>query len=405
MDVSYPPEAVELGRQARAWLEANLPEGWFEPGFELPAEDRKAFLAQWTERLYEGGWICASWPKEYGGRGLSILESVVLSEEFARAGVPMRVSSLGEMLVGPTILQWGTDEQKREFLPRILRGELVWCQGFSEPGAGSDLAALETTAELDGDAWVVTGEKIWTSEAEDADYMFVLARTSADKPRHAGISYLLLPMRQPGVTVHPIAQIDGTAGFNRVVLEGARCPAENVVGGVDNGWKVAMTTLGFERGTSATTGYHRFRRELDEMIDTARRTGRSGDRVVRQRLASAWCTVEIMRMTGLRTLTAAVAGRGEPALEAINKVSWSEYSQRATELALELLGPAGQILTGTEHDVRPATVGLGRRAPVHPYPASPLQLSFYFARGETIYGGTSEVQRNVIAERVLGLPR
>ncbi|HEV8299148.1 MAG TPA: acyl-CoA dehydrogenase family protein [Acidimicrobiales bacterium] len=405
MDVAYPPEAVAFGAEVRAWLAENLPAGWSEPGFTMTGAARRAFLEEWTRRLYDGGWVCASWPKEYGGRGLSLMESVVLAEEFARADVPMRVSSLGEILIGPTILQWGTEEQKQAFLPRILRGEIVWCQGFSEPASGSDLASLATSAELDGDEWVIDGEKIWTSEAEDADYIFMLVRTSPDKPRHAGISFLLVPMRQPGITVHAIAQPDGTHGFNRVTFEGARCPAANVVGGVDNGWKVAMTTLGFERGLSATTGYHRFRRELDDIIASARANGVNRDPVMRQRLAAAWTTVEIMRMTGYRTLTAELQGRAEGALDAIHKVFWSDYSQRASTLGLDVLGPIGQILTGTEYDVRPAAVGLGRREPMHEYPASPLQRLFFFACGEKIYGGTSEIQRNIIAERALGLPR
>src|SRR4051794_18364613 len=243
------------------------------------------FMESWNRAMYEDGWICAQWPREYGGRGLSAMESVVLAEEFARADAPMRVSSLGEILVGPTLLRWGTEEQKQEFLPRILRGEIIWCQGFSEPAAGSDLASLTTTAALEGDEYVVDGVKIWTSEAESADYMILLARTNPEAPRHRGISFLLLPMHQPGVVVEPIAQPDGTAGFNRVILTGARCPAANVVGAVDNGWKVAMTTLGFERGTSAVTSYHRFRRDVDDIITSVRARGIADDPVVRQRIA------------------------------------------------------------------------------------------------------------------------
>jgi alkylation response protein AidB-like acyl-CoA dehydrogenase len=369
-----------------------------------PAE-HKAFADTWPQKLHEGGWVCAAWPKEYGGRGLSVMESAMLAEQFAAAGVPPRLPTLGEILVGPTIIHWGSDEQKREFLPRIVNGDIVWCQGFSEPGSGSDLGSLTTRAERDGDEFVITGDKIWTSEAEDADYIFLLARTSPDKPKHRGISYLLVPMRQPGIVVHPKPQPDGTRGYNRVEFKGARCSVDAVVGGVDNGWKVAMTTLGFERGLSGTTGYHRFRRELDEMIDTARRTGRAGDPLVRQDLARAWCTVEIMRMTGYRTLTAAVQDRSEPALDAMHKAFWTAHSQWSTELAVDLLGADGQILTGTAHDVRPAPVGLGRRERMFHYPASPLQQLFLFTRGETIYGGTTEIQKNIIAERVLGLPR
>jgi alkylation response protein AidB-like acyl-CoA dehydrogenase len=406
MDVSYPEHALAFGREVRAWLEANLPAGWFEPGFTMPAAERKRFFEEeWPRRMYAGGWICAAWPKEYGGRGLDLMENVVLAEEFARAAAPMRVSSLGEMLVGPTILRWGTEDQKHEFLPKILRGEIIWCQGFSEPASGSDLASLACEGVIEGDDIVVTGEKIWTSEAEDADYIFILVRTSPDKQRHAGISFLLMPMRQPGVEVIAKPQPDGSRGFNKVVFTGARCPIVNVVGGIDNGWKVAMTTLGFERGTSATTGYHRFRAEREELFASARRTGRAADPVVRQQLAQAWIVTEIMRVNGYRSLTNVLLDRNEPALDMTHKVFWSDYSQWSTKLAIDVLGMDGQLLTGSPTDVRPASVGLGKRPQVYEYPASPLQQSFFFARGESIYGGTSEIQRNLVAERVLGLPK
>ncbi|OWY60109.1 acyl-CoA dehydrogenase, partial [cyanobacterium TDX16] len=219
---------------------------------------RAQFNDEWTAKLYEGGWICASWPKEYGGKGLDTMQAVVLNEEFAKAGAPMRADFFGDTLVGPTILQWGTEEQKQEFLPKILQGKIAWCQGFSEPDAGSDLAGLKTKAELDGDEWVINGQKIWTTQAGFADYIFVLARTDPEASKHAGISYLLCPMKQEGIEVRPIKQIDASAEFYEVFFTNARCPKDNVVGGLNNGWKVAMTTLGFERGTSATTGYRRF---------------------------------------------------------------------------------------------------------------------------------------------------
>ena len=406
MDVAYPEHALRFGEQVRAWLVDNLPAGWFEPGFTMPAAERKQFFTEeWPRRMYAGGWICASWLREYGGRGLDLMENVVLAEEFARAGAPLRVSSLGEMLVGPTILRWGTEAQKQEFLPQILRGEIIWCQGFSEPESGSDLASLACAGELDGDEIVVHGEKIWTSEAEDSDYIFVLVRTSPDKPRHKGISFLLMPMRQPGVEIIAKPQPDGSRGFNKVVFTGARCPIANVVGAIDEGWAVAMTTLGFERGTSATTGYHRFRAEREELFAAARRTGAAADPRVRQRLAQSWIITEIMRVNGYRSLTNVLLDRSEPALEMTHKVFWSDYSQWSTKLAIDVLGMEGQLLTGTDTDVRPGSVGLGRRPQVHHYPASPLQQSFFFARGESIYGGTSEIQRNLVAERVLGLPK
>jgi alkylation response protein AidB-like acyl-CoA dehydrogenase len=285
----------------------------------------------------------------------------------------------------------------------------VWCQGFSEPDAGSDLASLQTSADRQGDEWVINGEKIWTSEAEDSDYMILLARTDPDAvPRHAGISFLLLPMHQPGVEVIAVPQPDGTRGFNRVKLKNARCPHLNVVGGVNNGWKVAMTTLGFERGTSAASSYERLKGELLEMIASAKSQGRHEDPIVRQKLAWAWSKVEILRMSSLRILTAVVNDRhtrDTAALEAMNKLYWTDYDKAAQNFAIDLLGANGQLLTGSPTDERRAAVGLGRREVVHHYPVSPMQGSFFFSLSESIYGGTSEIQRNIIAERVLGLPR
>ena len=399
MDARYPPEAIAFGTEVRTWIRDNLPQ----------TSDRDAFMAEWTGKLFDGGFVCASWPKEYGGRGLSAVEQVVLNEEFARAKAPMRVSSLGEILVGPTLLQWGTEEQKHEFLPRILRGEIVWCQGFSEPEAGSDLASLQTSAVHVGDDWIIDGTKIWTSEAEDSDYMILLARTDAEiVPRHAGITFFLLPMHQAGVEVIAMPQPDGTRGFNRVEIKGARCPDTNVVGGVGNGWKVAMTTLGFERGTSAASSYERLKGELDDMISVAKQRGRNMDPLVRQRLAWAWSKVEILRMSSLRILTAVAHDRHTSetaALEAMNKLYWTDYDKSAQNIAIDLLGPDGQILTGRPGDERRAAVGLGRREPIYPYPVSPLQSSYFFSLSQSIYGGTSEIQRNIVAERVLGLPR
>ncbi len=404
MDLRYPPEAEEFRAEIRAWLEENLPEGWGEPGFQMSADERAAFSAEWTKRLHEGGWICASWPREYGGKGLTTMQQVVLNEEFARAGAPMRADFFGDTLVGPTILRWGTEEQKKAFLPKILSGQISWCQGFSEPDAGSDLASLKTRAELDGDEWVINGQKVWTTQAQYADYIFLLARTDPDAPKHAGISYLLVPMRQPGVEVRPIEQIDGSSEFNEVFFEDARCPADNVVGGVNNGWKVAMTTLGFERGTSSTTGHRRFERELEAVISAARAGGRSKDPVVRQGLARAWSKVKIMQINGYRTLTSTLKGDDSAAaLGATNKMFWSEYHQEVMELAMSILGMGGQVLTGTgDEEFIP---GLGRRRGRRGYPVSPMQASFFFSRSETIWGGSAEIQRNIVGERVLGLPK
>ena len=407
MDLTYPPEAEAFRVEIRAWLEEHLPEGWFEPGFALEGEAKIQFQKEWTQTLFEGGWICATWPKEYGGKGLSTMEAVVLNEEFAKAGAPLRADFFGDTLVGPTIRQWGTEEQKRFFLPKILSGEIAWCQGFSEPDAGSDLAGLKTKATLDGDEWVINGQKIWTTQGFVADYIFVLCRTDPDAPKHAGISYLLCPMKQPGVEVRPIQQIDGAAEFAEVFFTNARCPKDNVVGGVNNGWKVAMTTLGFERGTSATTGHRRFEKELEVIIDKAREKGRTDDPLVRQELAKAWSKVQIMRINGLRTLTSVVQDRkdlGVATLGATNKMFWSEYHQHVMNLAIDVLGPEGQLLTG-DPEVEEAVPGYGARRTNPKYPATVLQSSFFFSRSETIWGGTSQIQRNIVGERVLGLPK
>jgi alkylation response protein AidB-like acyl-CoA dehydrogenase len=400
MDLTYPPEAESFRTEIRAWLEEHFPADYEQ----MRGGERQAFLKQWVRTLYEGGWICASWPEEYGGKGLTTMQQVVLNEEFARAGAPMRADFFGDTLVGPTILQWGTEAQKKEFLPKILRGEVSWCQGFSEPDAGSDLAGLKTTAVLDGDEWVINGQKVWTTQAQHADYVFLLARTDPAAPKHAGISYLLVPMKQPGVEVRSIEQVDGSAEFNEVFFTDARCPKDNVVGGVNNGWKVAMTTLGFERGTSATTGHRRFQKELDEIVRVARENGRIDDPLVRQRLAAAWSKVKIMEVNGLRSLSDVLHGTSQAAaLGPLNKMFWSEYHQDVMELAMDILGMDGQVLVGTsEEEFVP---GIGRRRGRKGYPVSPLQASFFFSRSETIWGGTAEIQRNIVGERVLGLPK
>jgi len=407
MDLTYPADAEAFRGEVRAWLTENLPDGWFDEGFSMDNDAKLEFQKNWTRTLFEGGWICATWPTEYGGRGLTTMQGVVLSEEFHNAGAPLRADFFGDTLVGPTILQWGTEEQKKFFLPKILSGEIAWCQGFSEPDAGSDLAALATRAERDGDEWVINGQKIWTTQGFVANYMFILCRTDPDSPKHKGISYLLVPMDQPGVEVRPIEQVDASAEFCEVFLTDARCPVENVVGGVNNGWKVAMTTLGFERGTSATTGYRRFEKELDVIIGIARRNGAINDPLIRQRLAAAWSKIQIMRVAGLRTLSAVVQDRKDMAVAALgatNKMFWSEYHQQVMELAMDIMGMEGQILTG-DPSVEEAVPGYGARRTPAKYPASALQSSFFFSRSETIWGGTSQIQRNIVGERVLGLPK
>jgi alkylation response protein AidB-like acyl-CoA dehydrogenase len=372
----------------------------------MSPEARAAFNAGWTATLFEGGWICATWPKEYGGKGLTVLEGVVLAEEFARARAPMRADFFGDTLVGPTLLQWGTEEQKREFLPKILSGGMSWCQGFSEPNSGSDLASLKTSAVLDGDEWVINGQKVWTTQGHHADYCFLLTRTDPGAPKHKGISYLLVPMRQPGVEVRGITQPDGTAEFCEVFFTDARCPKEHVVGGVNNGWQVANSTLAFERGMSATTGYRRFAEEYDLMVGEARRNGAIDDPLIRQRLMTYWTRIQILRFNGLRSLGATLADKkdlGVVALGVTNKMFWSEMHQRAMELALDIWGPASMLIdTGPESRSWPGAQRDRRRAG---YPTSPMMSAFFFSRSETIWGGTSQIQRNIVGERMLGLPK
>ena len=405
MDLNYPTEAEAFRPVIRGWLEQNLPQGWFDDNFSMTEDERKAFNATWTSKLFEGGWICAGWPKEYGGKGLSLIEQVVLNEEFAKAGAPMRADFFGDTLVGPTILQWGTEEQKQEFIPGILKGEIAWCQGFSEPNSGSDLASLKTSAVLDGDEWVINGQKVWTTQAQHADYVFLLVRTDPDAPQHAGISYLLVPMHQPGIEVRPIVQVDGSAEFNEVFFDNARCPKGNVVGGLNNGWKVAMTTLGFERGSSSTTGYRRFLKEWEHIVSVAQKKGANHDRITRDALVRAWEKIKIIEINGYRSLTDSLNDTHHTAmLGACNKMFWSEMHRDTMNLAIDIMGLDGQILSGTgdnEGSVPGVQASRGRSD----YPVSDLQAGFFFSRSETIWGGAAEIQRNIVSERALGLPK
>ena len=406
MDLAYSTEAEAFRAEIRAWLHDNLPDGWFEPGFEMNPEQRRAFNEDWPKRLLDGGWICATWPTEYGGKGLSTIQGVVLAEEFAVAKAPMRADFFGDTLVGPTILQWGTEEQKKEFLPKILKGQMRWCQGFSEPNSGSDLASLKTSAVLDGEEWIINGQKVWTTGGHYADYCFLLTRTDPDAPKHKGISYLLVPMRQSGVEVRGITQPDGTAEFCEVFFDNARCPKDNVVGGLNNGWIVANTTLGFERGQSATTGYRRFQEEFNILKRQATDNGSIDDPMIRQRLMEYYSKILILRVHGLRSLSATLSGKKDPsvaALGAMNKMYWSEMHQQAMKLALDIFGADSMLI-----DSGPSTgawPGALRDKHRQGYPVSPMMSQFFFSRSETIWGGTSQIQRNIVGERILGLPK
>jgi alkylation response protein AidB-like acyl-CoA dehydrogenase len=340
---------------------------------------------KWERVLADAGWTCLGWPAEYGGRGASMTEQVIFNEEYSRSLAPGRVSILGEGLLGPTLIHFGTEAQKERFLPPIREGTELWCQGYSEPDAGSDLANVKTTAVRHGDEWVITGQKVWTSLAHQSDWCFVVCRTDPGSKRHRGLSYLLVPMDQPGVEIRPIMQLTRTSEFNEVFFDGARTHVDNVVGDVGDGWKVALATLSFERGV-ALLGYQlSFVRELDRIIAVAQQNGRSADPVLRQRLARAHAELTIMRYNTLRSLSG-VDGPVAPPEASIAKLYWGSWHRRLGELALDVLGPFATVLEA------------------EPYELGPFQRSFLFSRSETIYGGSNQIQRNIIGERVLGLP-
>src|SRR5581483_9572252 len=401
MDVRYPPEAEAYREKVQAFLAEHLPADWKGIG-ALDPEAAEQFTIEWRKTLREHGYLGVNWPKEYGGAGLTPLETVVLAEEFTRAGVPRGGSNdvFGIQMVGNTIIEWGTEEQKKHYLPRILSGEDLWCQGYSEPNAGSDLGNLGCRAVLDGDEWVINGQKIWTSLGHRANWIFVLTRTNPDAPKHRGITFLLCPMDQPGVEVRPIRMISGDSEFNEVFFTDARCPKDNVVGEVNGGWAVAMTLLGYERGEAAATFPLKFRTELDRVIAIAKERGRASDPVVRQQLA--WChsKVEIMRYLGMRTLTQYLAGKHPGPDAAIFKLYWSEYHKIVTEIGVDICGAESMAPTGKWPNSSFQTDDPGA-----PNDSASLVGTFLNARAGTIYAGSSQVQRNIIGELILGLPK
>ncbi len=401
MQPTYTAEADKYREKIQAFLAEHLPGNWNGIG-ALDADAAHQFTEEWRPILRDNRLLAATWPTEYGGAGLSALESVIMAEEFQKAGVPTGSANdvFGIQMVGNTIIQWGTDEQKKHFLPRIISGEDRWCQGYSEPDAGSDLGNVGCKAELDGDEWVLNGQKIWTSAGHLANWIFVLVRTDADAPKHRGISFLLCPMDQPGVEVRPIKMISGEAEFNEVFFTDAKAPKDNILGEVNGGWAVAMTLLGYERGEAAATTPVAFRGELDRLMALAKERGRSTDPLVRQRLA--WChsKVEIMRYLGMRTLTKFLAGEHPGADASVFKLYWSEYHQVVTELAVDLLGADGLHFTG-----KLPNSAFSTDSPGASNDSGSWVGTFLNARAGTIYAGTSQVQRNIIGEMVLGLPK
>lgn len=368
----------------REWLSDNLT-GEFASlrGLGGPGREHEAFDERlaWDRHLAASGWTCLGWPAEYGGQGLALSDQIVFHEEYARANAPARVSHIGEELLGPTLIAFGSDRQRARFLPRIAAVTELWCQGYSEPGAGSDLAAVSTAAELEGDEWVISGQKVWTSLAHLADWIFVLARTDRGSRRHSGLSYLLVPMRQDAITVRPIVQSTGTSEFNEVFFDGARTEADLVVGQPGEGWNVAMATLGFERGVSTLGQQVGFARELDGIVALARRNGTIDDPLLRDRLTRAWVGLRVMRAYALATL----GDSADVESASVSKLLWANWHRALGELAMDVVGASSMLAHDGELDE--------------------WQRLYLFTRADTIYGGSNEVQRNIISERVLGLPR
>jgi alkylation response protein AidB-like acyl-CoA dehydrogenase len=388
MDLTFSPEDEDFRAEARQWLADNLAGDFAElRGLGGSGREHEAFSErlEWNRHLGAAGWTCLGWPEEFGGRGLSLSRQMIFHEEYARSDAPARVNHLGEELLGPTLIAWGTDEQRARFLGPIAKVEELWCQGYSEPGAGSDLAAVRTRARLDGDKWIIDGQKVWTSLAHHSDWCFVVARTDPGSTRHAGLSYLLVPMDQPGVDVRPIVQLTGTSEFNEVFFDGAVTDASMVVGAAGAGWGVAMGTLGFERGVSTVGQQVGFARELAAVVSSAEENGTIDDPVIADRLAQARIGLEVLRVHALRTLSAYESGSAGPEAS-VAKLVWARWHRELGELAMDVIG--GPALT----------VGPD-------YALDGLQSLFLFSRADTIYGGSDEIQRNIIAERVLGMPK
>ena len=392
MKLSFSARDEQFRAEVASWLRENLC-GEFEiirgrggPGDEhMYVAERKA----WEQKLCDGGWTCIGWPEAHGGRGASIEQQVIFNEEYARAGGPGRIGHIGETLTGPTLIAFGSDEQKQRFLPGILRGEELWCQGYSEPSAGSDLANVKTKARLDeaSGQWLISGQKVWTSLAHESQYCFVLARTDPDSVGHKGLGFFLLAMDQPGVDVRPIEQLTGTCEFNEVFFDDAVCGAGDIVGAPGEGWKVAMGLLGFERGVSTLGQQMLFQNEFNDIVRVARANGAAQDPTIRQRIADAHVGLRIMRFNSMRMLS---AGGDDGSLQKeamIYKLYWSTWHRNLGKLAMDVLGAESEVLDGG------------------PYELNRLQSMYLFTRSDTIYGGTNQIQRNIIAERALGMPR
>jgi alkylation response protein AidB-like acyl-CoA dehydrogenase len=397
MDFTLTPEQEAFRDEVRSWLSKNLPKDWsskVQAASDVPREEAYDFLRKWQGRMYEAGLVGLTWPKESGGRGLSFMEEMLLQEEMALAKAPPVLNILAVGMAGPTINAYGTEEQKRRYPPKMLSCEEIWCQGYSEPNSGSDLAALQTRAVKDGDHYVINGQKVWTSLAHIADWMMLLARTDPDAPKHKGITYFLLDMHSPGVTVKPLKQITGDAEFNEVYFDNVRIHESQILGGLNNGWAVGLTTLMYERLALGFGLQVRLRIALDGLVDLARRSSKNGapatqDPVMRQKLAQMWIDTEVFKYTGARAITKLLKGELPGPEASTGKMMWVEGHQRLQELAMELEGPYAQLTKGSRWAVEN---GL-------------WQYGFLRSRANSIEGGTTEIQKNIIGERVLGLPK
>ncbi|KAA1194543.1 acyl-CoA dehydrogenase [Pseudohalioglobus sediminis] len=393
MKLSFSAEDERFREEIATWLNQNLTGEFARLKYRGGPGDEHTYpqeRQQWEKKLAEGGWTCVGWPREFGGRGCSIEQQVIFFEEYARAGAPGRVGHIGEGLTGPTLIAFGTTEQQQKYLPGIVAGTELWCQGYSEPGAGSDLANVKTKARFDeaSNKWIIDGQKVWTSLAHESDYCFVIARTDPDSVAHKGLGFFLVKMDQPGIEVRPIEQITGTSEFNEVFFDGAECDASDIVGAPGDGWKVAMGLLGFERGVSTLGQQMQFQNEFDQVVALARENGSARDPVIRQRIARAHTELKIMRYNAMRMLSGQSGSDGSLQKEAlIYKLFWATWHRSLGELAMDVMGPECEILEDA------------------PYELSRLQSMYLFVRSDTIYGGTNQIQRNIIAERGLGMPK
>jgi alkylation response protein AidB-like acyl-CoA dehydrogenase len=393
MDLKLSPEELQFREELRAWLDASVPRDWKE-WREKPIEESFPYLRAWQRKLHEGRWAAVSWPKEYGGRSATLMQQAIFWEEMARVEAPPMADALGLGLIGPTIIAFGTEAQKQRFIPKILSADEIWCQGFSEPNAGSDLASLQTEARLDGDHYVVNGQKVWTSYGWVGNWCELVVRTDPNVPKHKGLTVLLIDMKSPGVEVRPLRQMTGESEFNEMFFHDVRVPVENVLGTVNDGWNVAVSTLMYERGSYGARLHPFFKRNINRLIELSRKFQKNGhtaaqDPLTRQKLAQCYAEIKIMRLNQLRAFSR-ITATGIPGPEgSIQKIFWSELNQRVQQIAQELMGPYGQLDKG---DSRAVDNGL-------------WAYGYLRCRGNTIEAGTSEIQRNIIGHFVLGLPR